>query len=437
MPRRRTCSTIKSEDKPEPVPVVPAAKKVIPPHCVILEEHPAPAKAPAKPTCCLLAKPPRSSATAATAAAKVRSATLAPQHPDPGNQDDVVTVPDNEDDSLPDTATVLIPHSTVEAAILHPSYHWTVFICTTCAVRGTICIFTSWFRVCLACKAGSLACVFSKDRCTQMQIHEHFQSFMITGNQELNMCLFSMIHAKHDLKIFSSLLQRCFLAYEEASSLFAYRFYELCAMLPCSTLKDRFEDPGSVEAIETLLTRLNLTCETAACRYCKLHPAPPIHYRNSDGEEVTGDVLGAESYYLPPLPSKLQHDADHEIGFLNETDYVTPMASRVRSFQNETVPKQLPFSDAIQCQVHFASKSTVPTPHTSTIVQEDHRMSSSSPMPQLCMSLDGEHPSMLPRPIVSSPKPTPGSGGTLDQANLKLVQILWSVIRPLTTSMHA
>ncbi|KAJ7132012.1 hypothetical protein C8R44DRAFT_730768 [Mycena epipterygia] len=306
-PKRQTRASAGSGDKLEPEPVVLATWKITPPRRVILEDRPA-AKA-ARPTGRSLSKPPKPSATAATAAAKARNTTSAAHHPDPGDQDDTVTMLNDDDDLLPETAVALIPRSTVDAAILNPSYHRAIFICTTCAVHGTICIFTFWFRTCLACKAGGLACVFSKDCRSQMQIHERLQSFMITGSQVSSP--FISLNSTH-------------------------------ATLPRSDLKDHFEDPGSVEAIEALLTRLDITRDTAGHHYHELHPA----CHNQD-RIVT---------LRPPFATatrtarRLQREADRAIGFVNNGGYAAPMASRVRSFQNEAVPQPLPFGQDVPVQ---------------------------------------------------------------------------------------
>ncbi|KAJ7440635.1 hypothetical protein B0H11DRAFT_2352428 [Mycena galericulata] len=203
-------------------------------------------------------------------------------------------------DEMPQNAPKLIPRALVITSLLPQPYQRAMFSCPTCITRNTRCIFYKWNMACWACSQGSMRCAFTHGGVEFMRVQDRSEPLMSISNSFLMSLLTTLIRTRRNLELHYSIVRKLALEYDQDLNDFAVHYFQAETVLPRHHFVSKFEGEDSVEMIQQLFDRLEITHESALAAYRARHPAPKI------------------ALFNPILPTDASKSGFHPLDFIPE-----------------------------------------------------------------------------------------------------------------------
>ncbi|KAJ7437842.1 hypothetical protein B0H11DRAFT_2255096 [Mycena galericulata] len=175
-------------------------------------------------------------------------------------------------DEMPINAPKLIPRALVITSILPQPYQRAMFSCPTCITRNTRCIFYKWNMACWACSQGSMRCAFTHSGVEFMRVQDRMEPMVGISNSYLISLLTTLVRSRRNLELQYSIVRKFGMEYEQDLNDFAVHYFQAETVLPRHHFISKFESEDSVEMIQQLFDRLDVTYESALADYRKRHP---------------------------------------------------------------------------------------------------------------------------------------------------------------------
>ncbi|KAJ7485509.1 hypothetical protein FB451DRAFT_1554408 [Mycena latifolia] len=274
-----------------------------------------------------------------------------------------------EPDVMP--ATMLVPASMVFNVILPPGFHKSLFVCTNCATHGKVCVYVGPGRACWACaKNHSARCNFATGDRFRMQTAERMESFNGISNPVLVQDFQRLIKLRRRVDFAYNVLLHEYEDYTSVTKDLAIHYFQTKSVLRPEDFADRFENPESIQLIEDLFIRLDITYEHARQRWLKQHPASavlsvpsrkdkPLEPRYSSylplefvADSVSCNIDFAESKHTPPALETLR--------FEKEVQLDPDRTQRSRPF-SDRIQEQIPVGE-IEAMVSHSRATTPASP---------------------------------------------------------------------------
>ncbi|KAJ7468178.1 hypothetical protein FB451DRAFT_1177805 [Mycena latifolia] len=172
-------------------------------------------------------------------------------------------------------AVLIIPDAMVFNGILPPGFQWAMLICTNCATRGAVCVYVGPRSACWACRASRIhGCTFSIHERVRMQTGERLEAFRSIQNPALVSYLARMIELRRRVDFAYSLLLADYDYYTAAVKDFAVHYFQSKSAVRPNDFEGRFENPETIDVLEQLFERLDITHQHARDHWLEQHPAP-------------------------------------------------------------------------------------------------------------------------------------------------------------------
>ncbi|KAJ7490072.1 hypothetical protein B0H11DRAFT_1912573 [Mycena galericulata] len=332
------------------------------------------------------------------------------------NHDVHPTTTQRRRDEMPINAPKLIPRALVITSILPQPYQRAMFSCPTCITRNTRCIFYKWNMACWACSQGSMRCAFTHSGVEFMRVQDRMEPLVGTSNSYMISLLTTLVRSRRNLELQYSIVRKFGMEYEQDLNDFAVHYFQAETVLPRHHFISKFESEDSVEMIQQLFDRLDVTYESALADYRKRHP--PAKTQLYEPVQLSEPVyreakeLPAEEFSVP----QDQLPLDFTNKFVSASDAASadipqpPLTEQARrsqppkTFRSDARPFDLSIvPDSVFEHRSSATSSSVPGPST---VSRPKPLSRSRPIdtPPIAVLTDSPSPPK-PRPPRSMDAP--------------------------------